>query len=228
MTDSRVPDAMPLLSRGKHRNPRKGACFMELASYLAGERWSDHPRCTHPLLAALARDVNDSVADESRQRLAPLIPEVIGLNTDDPRAYPWIAREAALAALPVVAAPRQRVAAVSLLRCERVLAEMEGRPLDRVSPRTVAALEAVPEAARWAREFSRIGWGSSASFIRRSAPAIIHHSVTGLAAACVPDPSDGLVALLDRTITLCRERFGTGMPTVSSTEWQRICELTRP
>ncbi len=32
---------------------------MELASYLAGERWSDHPACTHPLLAAVARDVND-------------------------------------------------------------------------------------------------------------------------------------------------------------------------
>ncbi|WP_344829386.1 hypothetical protein [Nonomuraea dietziae] len=44
-------DHMPILSRGRHRNPRKGACFMELASYLAGERWSDHPACTHPLLA---------------------------------------------------------------------------------------------------------------------------------------------------------------------------------
>ena len=46
-----LPDLLPVLSRGKHRNPRKGACFMELASYLAGERWSDHPACTHPLLA---------------------------------------------------------------------------------------------------------------------------------------------------------------------------------
>ena len=43
--------AVPVLSRGKHRNPRKGACFMEFASYLAGEPWSDHPACTHPLLA---------------------------------------------------------------------------------------------------------------------------------------------------------------------------------
>src|SRR3954451_19465820 len=36
----RVPDMMPVLSRGRHRNPRKGACFMELASFVAGERWS--------------------------------------------------------------------------------------------------------------------------------------------------------------------------------------------
>ena len=52
---ARTPDHMPVLSRGKHRNARKGACFMEFASYLAGERWSDHPACTHPLLAAMAR-----------------------------------------------------------------------------------------------------------------------------------------------------------------------------
>src|SRR4029079_8896408 len=53
--DECVPERMPELSRGKHRKPRQGACFMELASFLAGERWTDHPACTHPLLAALAR-----------------------------------------------------------------------------------------------------------------------------------------------------------------------------
>ena len=37
------PVVLPILSRGKHRSPRKGACFMEFASLLAGERWSDHP-----------------------------------------------------------------------------------------------------------------------------------------------------------------------------------------
>ncbi|MDX6241462.1 MAG: hypothetical protein QOG10_6286, partial [Kribbellaceae bacterium] len=70
--------AVPVLSRGKHRNPRKGACFMEFASYLAGEPWSDHPACTHPLLAGVARDVNDCTTDAGRSRLAPLIPSVIG------------------------------------------------------------------------------------------------------------------------------------------------------
>jgi hypothetical protein len=78
-------DALPMLGRGKHRNPKKGACFMELASFLAGERWSDHPQCTHPLLAMLARAVNDLTSDEARPQLAPLIPSVIGLTSDDPR-----------------------------------------------------------------------------------------------------------------------------------------------
>ena len=67
----------------KRRNPRQGACFMELASYLAGERWSDHPACTHSLLASVARLVNDHTSDEGRPRLAELIPSVIGLTGDD-------------------------------------------------------------------------------------------------------------------------------------------------
>ena len=53
---------------------------MELASYLAGERWSAHPACTHPLLAALARDVNDHTPDTGLARLAVLAPSVIGLT----------------------------------------------------------------------------------------------------------------------------------------------------
>src|SRR3954462_8494436 len=117
--------AVPVLSRGKHRNPRKGACFMEFASYLAGEPWSDHPACTHPLLASLARDVNDPVGDHTRYRLVPFIPPVLGLKGDAPRVDAWIAREAARAALPGASAERQGVAPVGLLRCERMLNHLE-------------------------------------------------------------------------------------------------------
>ncbi len=151
---ARTPDHMPVLSRGKHRNARKGACFMEFASYLAGERWSDHPACTHPLLAAMARGVNDLLDDESRPRIVWLIPDVVGLDTDDPRAHAWIAREAALAALPVVPEARQRVAAVGLLHCERHLAGL-GEP--SVDPRTRRALDDAPHARDWAREFVKLG-----------------------------------------------------------------------
>ena len=81
--DGQPPALVPILSRGKHRSPRKGACFMEFASLLAGERWSDHPACTHPLLAAVARHVNDYTSDAGRARLAELIPSVIGLTGED-------------------------------------------------------------------------------------------------------------------------------------------------
>jgi hypothetical protein len=36
---------------------------MEYVSVLAGERFGDRPRCTHPALALLARMVNDETLD---------------------------------------------------------------------------------------------------------------------------------------------------------------------
>src|SRR6478609_12151819 len=102
---------VPILSRGKHRKPAQGACFMEFASYLAGERWSDHPSCTHPLLAALARQVNDQISDTHRQLLVGIVPEVIGLTGTDLHIDAAIALRSATAALPVVAAERQIVMA---------------------------------------------------------------------------------------------------------------------
>jgi hypothetical protein len=203
MTHDLMPSLVPVLSRGKHRNPRKGACFMELASYLAGEPWSDHPDCTHPLLAALARDVNDHVGDEARREIAPLAPEVIGLNLRDPIIDALLAREVALAALPIASPRRQRVAAVGLLRCEQVVNELEGRPAEHVSARVQSALEGVPDARDWARGFCGVGFGRLKKFSSRSAPAIVHSAVVGIAEADVGDREQRLVDLLRRSIADC-------------------------
>lgn len=226
LSNRRTPDVLPVLSRGKHRNPRKGACFMELASYLAGERWSDHPKCTHPLLAALAREVNDSVDDATRRQLAPLIPDVIGLDSDDPRADAWIARTAALAALPVVSAEKQDITAVGLYSCERHLARVEGRPLDDLTSEVRDALDRVPHARDWARGFTATGWGPAGQLDRRSASVIVHTAVAGLAAACVDDAGARLVDLLTRTIDECRERFATEPPEVTEAQWREVHALT--
>jgi hypothetical protein len=228
MSHNRTPDLMPVLSRGKHRNPRKGACFMELASYLAGEKWSDHPSCTHPLLAALARDVNDHVGEYGRTRLVPLVPSVVGLVGEDPRVDAWIAREAALTALPVVSAERQGVAAVGLLRCERMLNGLEHRSRHYVSPRTAAALDNVPIARDWARGFTALGWGGGGSFARRSAPAIVHSAVSGIAGSTVADPDAILVDLLRRMIELCRGWLQPPAPATTDAEvWTALKTLTR-
>lgn len=71
---------LPELQAGQHLDPSHGGCFMEYASLLAGEKWSDHPRCTHPALAQLARLVNDAASPGERQQLARLIPDVIGVT----------------------------------------------------------------------------------------------------------------------------------------------------
>lgn len=71
-----APTGLPLLGAGMHLTPEDGACLMEYTSVLAGERFSDSPRCTDPTLATLARLVNDATTDEGRQRLAPLAPRL--------------------------------------------------------------------------------------------------------------------------------------------------------
>ena len=77
-----VPDQLPLLTRGWHRGPEDGACVMEYVSVLAGSRFTDHPRCTPPALAALARLVNDRIVDDGvRSQLALLAPDLIGIES---------------------------------------------------------------------------------------------------------------------------------------------------
>ncbi|QNE22471.1 hypothetical protein F1D05_36935 [Kribbella qitaiheensis] len=192
--------SVPVLSRGKHRNPRKGACFMEFASYLAGEPWSDHPACTNALLAGVARDVNDCTTDAGRTRLAPLIPSVIGLTPDDPHVVPRIAAVCIQQALPVVSQERQYILAVALLVGERHLAELDGRPLDSMEPASQAALDSVPAAAKWARTFTARAHRGHPDYGRRTAPRAVSCAVEGISQACVSNPDDRLVDLLSATI----------------------------
>lgn len=192
----RPPELVPVLSPGKHRNPRRGACFMEMASYLAGEPWSDRPDCTHPLLAALARHVNDYISDAGRVRLVGLIPSVIGLTGDDPHIEARIALRCARMALPVVAASRQQVLAVSVVVCERVLASLDGGPPGWMSEPSREALAYVPHAARWARDFIQDLPIDPKAFRERSAPFTVHAAAEGIARACVPQPDDLLRDLL--------------------------------
>ena len=56
---------------------------MEYASKLAGEPFSDHPRCTDPMLATLARMVNDATSDGGRQQLACLGPDLASAARTD-------------------------------------------------------------------------------------------------------------------------------------------------
>ena len=205
---ARVPDLVPVLSRGRHRSPRKGACFMELASFMAGERWSDHPACTHPLLAALARQVNDATSDAGRHLLAPLIPDVVGLTSDDPRVDVRIALRSATAALPVAAAERQRAMAVAVVAAHRLLDELAGPgqvPTGPLAEDSRWSLGHVPDAARWADEFTDRCPPAIDGFRRHGAPSIVRQAVDGIANACIPHPDHALRDLLHTAIGECAD-----------------------
>ncbi len=57
------------LSRGRHSSPEHGACVMELASMLAGESFSDHPRSVSRPIASFLRGYNDLLDDGRRADL---------------------------------------------------------------------------------------------------------------------------------------------------------------
>lgn len=161
---------------------------MEYASFLAGEPFSDQPGCTHPLLAELARMVNDSVSDAGRQRLLPLVPAVIGRTSDDPRV-------AALLVQRLVDEAEARGVEGPSLRWHRRRAQLR---LRRIAGRGPAG----PLLARL-RE--------AVDFAYREGPASRAVNAIGFAASGPPDSrrDDRLTALLVAGIDVL-ERVGAG------------------
>jgi hypothetical protein len=198
-----IEGGMPVLSAGRHRNSRRGACFMEFASYLAGQRWSDHPSCTHPTLASLARLVNDLTSDSARHRLSPHIVSVVGLTGDDPRVPVILSALAAAAALPVASQTRQRALATALLRCDQLLDRWSGPDIDRARLRTRVAFLMTPGVEDWARNFLGEAALRVPVPLQLADDAILRTSVIGIADACVQDSDARLENLLVSAIDEC-------------------------
>lgn len=130
---STIAPGMPVPAAGRHLDARDGGCLMEAASVLAGEHWSDHPRCVHPTVAALARTVNDLSSDDGRAALWRLLPELIGARGADARVAPAVV----LGALGM---------------CERcVRPGIRDRLARRHATRRLARLDGGGAAARWVR-----------------------------------------------------------------------------
>lgn len=221
---------LPGLGVGRHRTPRQGASLMELVSYLAGERWTDRPRCTHPMLAALARAVNDATTDEARPLLARLAPSLVDLVSDDPHWEVEIALRAATAALPAASGERQKALAVGVLAAERTLDLLDGREPGTLRPESERALATAPGAEVWARRFIRSGSAGASGFLERGAPAVVQTSVQGIAEACVDNPDARLADLLAGSVEECRT--WAGMRPLPATDlphevWRDVCRPVR-
>jgi len=78
------------IRRGKHASPDRGACVVELASMLAGERFSDHPPTVCPVIAGFLRGYNDLMPEQDLPELYPIAARIVG--TAGPK---WVRRERA-------------------------------------------------------------------------------------------------------------------------------------
>ena len=66
------------LAPGGHNSPRDGVCVVELASLLAGERFSDRPDCVDHVIGGYLRSLNDRASHAERQRLLPYAERAVG------------------------------------------------------------------------------------------------------------------------------------------------------
>jgi hypothetical protein len=218
-----VPDVMPVLSAGKHRSPRAGGCFMEIAGFLAGERWSDHPKCADPSLAELARCVNDVMPDERRSQLAPMIPSVIGTGRRDAAQRTLIAarivRESAVVALPLVTT-KTRPLACALVLAERLLGEQ--------TPAARLALASQPEARAYAMQVSdgHRRRRDTRTYLSLAVPQALRCAVRAVSDDLGEDAPDVLVRMLAASIDAARRECGLEQPsTVAPQRWAAAADL---
>lgn len=156
----------PLL-KGNH-TPDGEMCVMEAVAYIAGEPWSDAPRCVCPTLRDFAMAWNDGLrTDEERTRLLrPLVPLLVGTNQGNAlalrrsyRIFDWLVRvylPAWLSLTPSLAAHAAPLRVLAPLDSrDRVADALDTIAAAEAATRTVAraaawvAVEAAAEAAAW-------------------------------------------------------------------------------
>jgi hypothetical protein len=136
------------LGKGRHSSPDHGACVMELASMLAGESFTDHPRSVSPVIATFLRSYNDMVDDDRRQDLYRYAAEVVGTARDEraeraraDRLIEWAdAMEAARSRWSPFARLRRRSAHATRRRGATEAARYAIRVMPRIADRSHASV----------------------------------------------------------------------------------------
>ena len=120
------------LEKGKHTSPEEGMCLLEAVSYIAGEDFTDRPKCVSPVLAEFGRILNDFLSDDARQQLIPLIPKLIGtLNPeqdqrDGLRCAHWLAAHWSPTWLDLVPELESHATALRAIPAPKTWVDVEG------------------------------------------------------------------------------------------------------
>lgn len=171
--------ATAVLRRRHHAHPRTGACLVEFAATLPGGVWTDRPLDVQPILAAVARRVNDRTSDDARIALLPWAAWLVGTNGNHDED-----RDTAIAA---------RTGAAALRHADPATATRLAAGLARVAWPTPTGHGRLHT---WRRKVSH----------RRNTLRLIRLAITTLAAT--PHPDETLRALLADTVNLTRGHQG--------------------
>jgi hypothetical protein len=176
-----LPPVQVQLGRGRHATPGGRGCLMELASVLAGETWSDHPATVHPVVAAVARVVNDWVSEQDRARLQQLVPAMIGTATDDIESYARLALICSTAALDAERVRSHPEVSAEVESARRMAQRALSAPTGAFVTRLFAA---APKAQRWYRRTAVRQAALSAAAMAGPTPSD-HVALCDLLRACV-------------------------------------------
>jgi len=204
----------PHLDQGEHASPGEGMCAMELVSFVAGEPFSDAPKCVCRVIGAFVRAWNDGLPDDTRDNLLlPILPALIGTATEDlalierraMMAADWVVREyvptwlraaglnetaATLAALPELRRYVDWDDALAAVEAAYMAAPAE------TGPSNDEAFDASWEAARAATRFYHPARNFAAGTARKAADA----ATPAARAAAQKELAQSMRALLCRMI----------------------------
>jgi hypothetical protein len=137
------------LSVGAHSNPEQGYCVMELYACVHGLPFTGHDPSVSRIIGAFLRSWNDSLDDETRQKLIPYVTRIKDTNDghDETRAWmcvDWLTRECAPAFLELTESLRSHAEAL------HSLSEITDHKTLKAASGPTAAAWAVARDAAWA------------------------------------------------------------------------------
>ena len=143
------------LRRGHSEDPSKGACAMDAINWLVHGVHGDHPACASPAISSFVMKGNDSMPDDTRQRLLAFLPRIAGSRSE--------AHEEARVAIMVIAAQRWAVVAAT----EAATAKWSAAAA--AATKAAATTEAAKWSAEAAAEAATAKWSEAVAAARRAA-----------------------------------------------------------
>lgn len=127
-------------------------CLMEAVAWFADEEHSDDPKCTCPVLAALAIEVNDRADDDLRQELITMIPRLIGTRVASARTR-FLRVQSFMRSVVTYAVDRleesDQLNCVHVELLQRARSSSAGRLCRSKIDRVIAALEIFEDSSRY-------------------------------------------------------------------------------
>jgi len=165
------------LNVGSHKSLDQGACVMEAVSYIAGEPWSDKPKCASGVIGAFMRRWNDDLDDAGRQKLKPYVRKLVGTAAssavEDARAWlacDWMVRTHTAAWLDLAGLKDQATALrelppITKANCHGAMATIAKarEKADAAGAAAWAAAGAAARAAAWAAAWAAAGAAARAA-----------------------------------------------------------------